>query len=192
MRIKQGFTLVEILFVVIIAAGILAFAVPAYKKSQERAAYESATGILLDLGNAVQSFRMDLGKDFPQSSDKQIAGSEKEANATNLAGKTLAEYIGAVTGDTLDTKAVQALFSYNYLQPFSNSTYQFYAIKGNSSTVCSSRCRKPTGGAGSTAEVVACMCTSETTSTTSGCYYGAIYLSDGTLKRITADDSSCS
>ena len=32
MRRKHGFTLVEVLFVVLIAAGVLAFAMPAYKR----------------------------------------------------------------------------------------------------------------------------------------------------------------
>ena len=57
---KRGFTLLEILIVVIILASVLAFAFPAYKRTQDRNLYTAATGVLIDLGNAVQNFQTDL------------------------------------------------------------------------------------------------------------------------------------
>ena len=57
---NKGFTLLEVLIVVVIAVSVAAFGVPAYKKSQERNRYLAAQGVLMDLGNAVRTFRQDL------------------------------------------------------------------------------------------------------------------------------------
>lgn len=187
MKLKQGFTLVEILFVVIIAAGILAFAVPAYKRAQERGLYEADTGVLMDIGNAIQGLRMATGSAFPQDSShaKEITS---QAVSEDNSSKTVEQYLQGLSGASFDNKAVKALFLYGYLQAFkTRSDYKFYAISADSTSVCDSRCRKPENAAG---EVVACMCS--TSGTENGCYFGAVYLSDGTVRRITKDDSSCS
>lgn len=181
MNYKRGFTLVEILFVVIIAAGILAFAVPAYKRSQEYSEYQAATGFLMAIGNAVQTARLEAGT-FPQGSEKEIVGNEQESDSEQLKSKTLSQYLAGATGNARDTLFVKALFAYGYLTPFATATgYQFYAVKSNASSVCSSVC-KVTGA-------VACMCKD---GTTDDCYYGAVYLSDGTIVRKPKDSSKCS
>ncbi len=180
MNYKRGFTLVEILFVVIIAAGILAFAVPAYKRSQEYSEYQAATGFLMAIGNAVQTARAEVGA-FPKGTEKEITGSERESDSAKLRSKTMSQYLGTATGATWDDLFVKALFEYGYLAPFtSNTGYQFFAIDGSSS-VCSSVCHV-TGA-------VACMCKD---GTTDDCYYGAVYLSDGTIVRKPKDSSTCS
>ena len=178
---KQGFTLVEILFVVIIAAGILAFAVPAYKRSQVYSEYQAATGLLMSIGNAVQSASADAGA-FPQSTEKEITGSEN-VSAPDSKSKTITGYLGTTTGSARDTLFVQALFEYGYLHPFKTSSpgYKFYAVKDNASEVCSGACKVENS--------VACMCYE---SITDVCYYGAVYLSDGTIVRKPKDASKCS
>ena len=51
---KKGFTLLEVLVVVLIAVLVTLFAVPAYKKSQDKNRYLAASGVLMDLANAVR------------------------------------------------------------------------------------------------------------------------------------------
>ena len=65
MRTQKGFTLLEVLIVVVIAVSVAAFAVPAYKKSQDRNRYMAAQGALIDLGNGVRALRADLAVDAP-------------------------------------------------------------------------------------------------------------------------------
>lgn len=54
---KRGFTLLEVLIVVVIAVMVSAFAVPSFKRSQARNKNLAATGVLMDLGNAVRQMR---------------------------------------------------------------------------------------------------------------------------------------
>ena len=51
---RKGFTLVEVLIVVVIAVVVTMFSVPAYKKAQDRSRYMSAAGTLMDVGNGVR------------------------------------------------------------------------------------------------------------------------------------------
>ena len=60
MNNKKGFTLLEILIVVVIAASVLLFAVPAYKRTQDKSVFTAAQGVLIELRSAVQSVRQDL------------------------------------------------------------------------------------------------------------------------------------
>ena len=188
---KCGFTLVEILFVVIIAAGVVAFSVPAYKRAVERSTYSKATGTLLDIGNAIQALKRDLvlqnsmsGSGFPLEGQYQITNF---ALLPNPGAKTIPEQL-ADTGSMadFDSKFAKALFQYLYLEPFSTAHgYTVYAINGNSSTVCSSRCRKPST---SSSEIVACLCKEGTTNV---CYFVAVFLEDGTVIRITKKNTDC-
>lgn len=52
-RFRGGFTLMEMLVVVVVAVAVTAFAVPMYKKAQERNDFLVAQGILVDVYNAV-------------------------------------------------------------------------------------------------------------------------------------------
>lgn len=49
---SKGFTLLEVLIVVVVAVVVTMFAVPFYKKSQDRGRYMAASGVLMELGNA--------------------------------------------------------------------------------------------------------------------------------------------
>ena len=188
MQRKSGFTLVEILFVVIIAAGILVYAVPSYKRAKDRSTYEAATGILMDIGGAIQALERDLSMDgfdytFPSNNNKMVSMWEDASSDPASLSRTpvefikLAESYGAVQ---LDNHFQKALFLGHYLEAIpSNTGYLFYAVR-NGSSACDGLCADP--------EVRACMCKSSDTA--DGCFYGAMYLSDGTIKRIKLDACS--
>ena len=54
---KKGFTLMEMLIVIIIISVMVVFATPAYKRAQARAKYQASLGTLVQLGAAVQMLR---------------------------------------------------------------------------------------------------------------------------------------
>lgn len=56
---RQGFTLLEVLVVVMIAAVVTMFAVPAYKKAQDKNRFMAASGVLVDLANGAKMFHAD-------------------------------------------------------------------------------------------------------------------------------------
>ena len=58
---KRGFTLLEVLIVVVIAVLVTTFAVPAYRKAQMRTRFMAATGVLTDIDNAARM----VHEDFP-------------------------------------------------------------------------------------------------------------------------------
>ena len=53
-RYCGGFTLLEVMLVVVISVTAMMFAVPAFKKAQARAQYMDASGVLLELANATK------------------------------------------------------------------------------------------------------------------------------------------
>ncbi len=57
---KRGFTLIEILTVVVIISLVVTMAVPAYKRSKASGQYERAKGQLAQLGMAVKTLQQDL------------------------------------------------------------------------------------------------------------------------------------
>lgn len=130
----KGFTLIEVLIVVVIAVVVTMFSVPAYKKSQDRARYMSASGTLMDLANAVRMLR----EDYP-----------------DLIIDTLPVTANAVTSDEIPTESnvIGWLQSKKYLNPivFRNGTHQGYAfaISTEGTPSCSKIC-EPTNA-------VACM-----------------------------------
>lgn len=54
-----GFTLLEVLIVVVIAVVVTMFSVPAYKKSQDKNRYMAASGVLIDIANAARMMKAD-------------------------------------------------------------------------------------------------------------------------------------
>ncbi|MBO7238543.1 MAG: prepilin-type N-terminal cleavage/methylation domain-containing protein [Elusimicrobiaceae bacterium] len=60
-QVKQkfcgGFTLLEIMVVVVISLVVVMFSVPMYKKAQYKNHYLAAQGVLLDVGNGVRMFK---------------------------------------------------------------------------------------------------------------------------------------
>lgn len=75
---KKGFTLIEVMIVVVIAVSVAAFAVPAYKKSQEQNQYLAAEGKLLELSsglhNVIQMYRGSSCSGTPGAAEKNGDG----------------------------------------------------------------------------------------------------------------------
>ena len=182
MKRTFGFTLTEMLFVVLIAAGILVFAVPSYKRAKERSAYEAATGLLVKLGSAVQTFEKDLQlKGFYQTAagGTAIELDKSTLNNTSLNGVTLnAAYF---QGKTIQQN-LGMLIPAKYLDDFPVAGspqlggYKFYWLAG-SKNVC---------GQNISAKVYM---VSQDVSIANGCYCGAAYMADGTVKRLSG--STC-
>ena len=133
---KRGFTLVEMLFVVIIAAGVMAFAFPSYRAARERARFQAATGMLVSLGNAVEGITRDLSI---QGLDIEIGDSSPhffEYTGTSESipsGKTLREVIDETSGGSAqEQKMLKLLIGAGYLKNFSvPDGYSFYVLKNN-------------------------------------------------------------
>ena len=75
---KKGFTLIEVMIVVVIAVSVAAFAVPAYKKSQEQNRFLAAEGKLLEISsglhNVIQMYKGTSCSGSPGASDKNGDG----------------------------------------------------------------------------------------------------------------------
>lgn len=75
---KKGFTLIEVMIVVVIAVSVAAFAVPAYKKSQEQNRFLAAEGKLLEISsglqNVIQMYRGTSCSGTPAETDKNADG----------------------------------------------------------------------------------------------------------------------
>lgn len=190
---KKGFTLLEILIVVIIAMSVLFFAVPSYKRSKDKAAYTAAQGLLVELRSAMLSMRQDLRNagnsvTVPTSSSQaaQLQAAWQDEADANYSSATLADM------DVLSAALVPyALFAKNYLQPIpfgagnTFSRYEFYLcpVNGSSDACC-----------GSDKKVVACMRDDTHNHScsypTKGLYYGARIWEDGTLHQID-NSASC-
>ena len=121
-NVKRGFTLMEVLVVVIIGVLVTLFAVPAYKKMQDRTRYMAATGVLVEIASAAQMLK------------------EAGLNATNIAvsSNATADIDAAPTAGT----AVGWLQSKNYLGkiPFENGMFKGYTYRMSTSgsVTCSS------------------------------------------------------
>lgn len=129
-----GFTLLEVLIVVVIAVLVTLFAVPAYKKSQDKNRYMAASGVLMDLANAARMVK----EDYP---DLDVTVS-------------LANASGACTDElTIAANPLLFMHCHKYLNPvpLTNTQYMGYnfvlSTQGNAS--CGNAC-KP-------ASAVACM-----------------------------------
>ncbi len=171
MHKKNGFTLLEVLIVVVIAVSVAAFALPAYKKTQEKNKYMAAQGILLDLGSAVRAVRADMSSgSFPSgSSPVQVTTSW---NST-----------AAPANEITSSNANYELFRRKYMAPIpfdSGNTY-----KGFSFYVCPQGKASSSNCCGNNSEVIVCMQNPSlgSASSTGGQYEKAKFMEDGTIKR---------
>lgn len=181
---KKGFTLVEILFVLIIAAGIMAYAVPSYKRAKERSRYEAATGILLDVGSAAAQIKRSgegcTGKNAYLQVPVNYTASATFTQA--MAGQTWRDYKSTIPVANYDARCKDSLFGLGYLQKIpANTGYEYYIVNNPSGlTICSSKCTK--------LGTVACMCQTDAEEEKgSGCFYGALLLKDGSIEQLRLD-----
>ena len=171
MNSKKGFTLLEVLVVTVIAASLLLFAVPAYKRAQDKSNYTAALGVLTELRGGVLGLRQDLkmagsSKKFPLDSvGVQIGPSYFDPSLPSYS-ETLAQSVE----DVDESNYAYALFSHNYMQPIqldelgAYKNYHFYVCGESSNTQC---CLANT-------KTVACMLDWDSCSRPSkGVYYGA-------------------
>ena len=181
MRRKNGFTLVEILIVVVIAASVLMFAVPATKKAQERNKYLAATGVLADIGMAMQALRIDAA--MQGSTVVYPAANHLLAMTATFQTTSTTNYQTSQVSDLAslnDTIFPYAIFSHGYMQSIPYDGTNTY--KGYSFTLCPQE--TSTGEANN---VVVIMQTSN-----SATYQGARFLQDGTIQQISNTNPTCS
>jgi prepilin-type N-terminal cleavage/methylation domain-containing protein len=127
---KKGFTLVEVIVVVIISLVVVSFSFPVYKKTQERNRYMAAQGVLVDLANGVRMLKA-------------------ENPTISFSGSVTSN---ATTSDSLTaSNAIPWMMANKYINPIrfdqGATTYMGYAFTVNSSGAAS--CGSYTG--------VACM-----------------------------------
>lgn len=182
---KKGFTLTEMLFVVVIAAGILALALPSYKKAKERSQYQAATGMLMDLGSAVEAITNDLA----MQSLYMTVGANDQIRYANIEdvvpdpehnkGTILEIYKAAGSTNAAKSAAVLGMLRpFKYLDSFAEvGGYEYYVGTGKSDG-----CAENTQVNPRTGTVVACMLKSSADST--GCFKGARYYRGGRIQTI--------
>lgn len=126
---RKGFTLLEVLVVVVIAVLVTMFAVPSYRKAQDRNRFMAASGVLLDLGNAMRMFKADYGTKV------SISSQTITANAS-----------GTCPDEPSSSNLVLFLQCHKYLNniPLQSSTYQGYqfAVSTKNTANCGSNCTK--------------------------------------------------
>lgn len=132
---RAGFTLLEVLIVVVIAVLVTMFAVPSYRKAQERNRFMAATGVLMDIGNAARM----LHEDYPNLT--------YNANVTANTSWTDSN----CPSEPTSSNALMFLQCHRYLNdiPFSGTTYQGYSYKISAKATASC--------SGCSASGVACM-----------------------------------
>ena len=192
---KRGFTLIEILFVLIIMAGIVAYAVPSFKRARERSQYQAAVGILMDIHQAIAAFKQQYPSvaGFPFNSTHYYAmftGSGFWEIAAIDEGERPDHYVLYKSPESKKDwrfNAMLLLLKYMEITAGTN-TYNFYALgsafDGSNSDICQGKC------ADGSDEATVCMCQSSTADG-SGCFYGANMFADGRIVRFAADGASC-
>ena len=151
MKKRAGFTLLEVLVVVVIVISISAFAVPAYKKAQEHNKYLAAKGVLMSVGSAMQALRGDLanaGRDIEKIGLRQLGSQHlRGVVATAEGAQDLSDCCDPVqNSDWMG----YLLFGRKYLSPiafdglpdsYTVHTYKGYyiylcSLKGNANSTC--------------------------------------------------------
>lgn len=186
---KRGFTLLEILIVIVISVSVLAFALPSYKKTQERNMYSAATGVLMDLGDAVLALQADLQSlngSFPTGC--AIVAKSWQTENTSTSSDYYKSAHDSLSGLS-STRKYYALFSRKYLEqiPFdscsatvkkcgSGNVSNQCTYKGYTFYICTSSSSNPCCGNGA----VVCM-----NSTTAQWYKKARYFRNGQIEQIS-------
>ena len=119
-NLRKGFTLLEVLVVVIISIVVIMFAAPAYKKTQEKNRYIAAQGVLLDLANGVKMVRTE----YPNLSDS----TSRSVTTSNMQPYT--DPSTAISGSTV----IKWMITNKYISPIpftSGATYMGYSFKIN-------------------------------------------------------------
>lgn len=127
---RGGFTLLEVLIVVVIAVLVTMFAVPSYRKAQERNRFMAATGVLMDIGNAARMLHEaepDLNISWSVTANGTGTSCPEEPTAGNI---------------------MAYLQCHNYLSelPLADGNYQGYIFSASTvSAACGNSCYIPSG-----------------------------------------------
>ncbi len=92
-RDSRGFTLVELLLVLVILAVLAAVVVPKFTKRSEQARIAAATTDIANLGVALDSFEVDVGR-YPTNDEGLRALMELPGNAKDWKGPYLKRSLG--------------------------------------------------------------------------------------------------
>ena len=168
MKQQKGFTLLEVLIVVVIAVSVAAFSVPAYKKMQDRNRYMAAQGVLIDVGSAIRSFQLDANCSFFDRRPYKFVKTQQNAE------------------DEGKICLPKALFFYKYLSPIPFDEDDKY--KGYTIYTCGSswdgEYRAEFCNINGLKGIAYIKDDDYAARATKGQYYGAVYLEDGTIKRV--------
>ena len=201
MQNKTGFTLLEVLIVVVIAVSVLMFAAPAYRRAQDRSMYLAAQGVLVEVASAVQALRADLAAQPTvevsaggQSQLKVFPGGGTPVQLTVAMQTDLGEEGNDPWANSLNRELnamtyeerLRALFSRGYLQPlpFDNgNTYKGYEFFICPQVVVTQGCCNQSG-------TVACMLDNDAGATrvAQNTYRGARISESGLISRIDDED----
>jgi type IV pilus assembly protein PilA len=118
MRNKKGFTLVEIMIVVVIIGLLAAMAIPAFQKVRESSRESTLINDARQLGAAAQQYLLESG---------ETSVSIDYTSETGVLGAPLDEYLRAIgTGYTIqDTITINASFTMSHAQVSGGGDYTF-------------------------------------------------------------------
>ena len=184
MLLKRGFTLVEMLFVVIIAATALALALPSYKSMRERGKFQAASGQLIDLGSAVEAITRDLamqGVSVTVGASAALpfdGGYFLASSSTPYSLKT--KVLEAAAGKPREEQVLKALMHFGYLKKFLPNGFNYYVLTNTSAN--STNCRSTATSPLTDGTLVACMI--KPSPANNDCFAGARYYKGGRFETI--------
>lgn len=172
MKRQKGFTLLEILIVVVIAVSVAAFALPAYKKMQDRTNFMAAQGLLVEIGNGLKMLQEELSFNYPSG-----------ATVVNYSWQNSAESWNEDKNTVSSHNAHLLLFKRRYVGALPLTTSNYY--KNYMFVLCPENTASSSYCCGGNSSVVACMYDpSYSSRPTRGEYYGAVYYQDGSVERV--------
>ena len=197
---KRGFTLVEVLFVVIITAGALALALPSLKGVRERTKFQASLGRLVAIGSAVEGITRDLAMQginirvgdnisthfmYYYATDPDSATFTSSGPGSKKDFKSYLYPASGLTEENREKRVVYALQKMGYLKRITNKEiqadpYRYFVLNNDASsnsTVGPCVTGLPTG-----AELVACML--KATRKDTDCFLGARYLQGGQVQTV--------
>ena len=197
---KKGFTLTEILVVVVIIASVAVFSIPAYQKSKAKMQYDKALGTLIELGTGLNNFYGDYqlqtgvallkhlqdvglgiptqGKQITTQYDQALTGActgapQKPEQSTENQIR-LPEFVGYPNNQNqVPTCMLQVMLVMDYLpqkMKFTNVGYDYFLCNYLTTPLSSSCCKE---------NVVACM----KASTGASYDWGARFMKDSSVVR---------